>query len=476
MLLACAILLVALLLAGCESSSVREPGPQRPVTARPLLLGFSDSLFRDRDGALRGPWLDRAHEAGATRVRLEAQWSEIAPNPRPAGFAARDHADPAYTWETVDASVRDAAARDLGVLLIVAVAPAWAQAPGRPGEIPIGAWRPDPVALGDFAHALARRYSGTAVDPKGRKLPRVGAFEVWNEPNLDVYLAPQWTRRNDDLVRDGPGHFRRMLRAFGDAAHGVHADNVVVSGGLSPFGDAGQGAARTPPAAFLRAALCLDADLRARSGCAQPVPIDAIGHHPYNVGGPRRSARNPDDVSIPDLGRLRRVIGAARRAGTIADRPLPIWVTELAYDSSPPDPDGVPAARHATWVAESLEVLARQGVRDVFWFRLRDEPPVPAYDVTYQSGFYLLDGAPKAALATFRFPLTVTSRDAGVRLWTRPPASGDLVVERRTASGWHRAASASATEGVPVTLLVTDAGTALRARVGAATSEPIETR
>ena len=32
-----------------------------------------------------------------------------------------------------------------------------------------------------------------------------------------------------------PAVYRRLLQGFAAAAHGVHADNVVVAGGLAPF-------------------------------------------------------------------------------------------------------------------------------------------------------------------------------------------------------------------------------------------------
>ena len=51
-------------------------------------------------------------------------------------------------------------------------APAWAEGPRRPSNAPRGTWRPDPVALGQFAEAAARRY------------PQIRHWQVWNEPNL----------------------------------------------------------------------------------------------------------------------------------------------------------------------------------------------------------------------------------------------------------------------------------------------------
>lgn len=71
-------------------------------------------------------------------------------------------------------------------------APDYAEGADRPATATPGSWRPDPAAFGAFAEAVARRYSGA------NGLPRVRYFEAWNEPNLDVYLAPQ--QRGKSLV------------------------------------------------------------------------------------------------------------------------------------------------------------------------------------------------------------------------------------------------------------------------------------
>src|SRR4029077_16662423 len=82
---------------------------------------------------------------------------------------------------------RAASARHMQVLITVFGAPTWAEGKNRPSSAPLGTWKPDPHALGQFAQALAKRYSGSF-----QGLPRVSLFEVWNEPNLSVNLTPQW--------------------------------------------------------------------------------------------------------------------------------------------------------------------------------------------------------------------------------------------------------------------------------------------
>jgi hypothetical protein len=257
---------------------------------------------------------------------------------------------------------------------------------------------PNVKALGDFMTAAGRRYAG-----------QVRAWQIWNEPNLSQHLAPQW--RNGKLF--APVRYRQLLNASYDALKAVDPANVIVTAGTGPYGDPRPGGNRIMPVRFWRAVLCLDgARLKPRT-CPEPASFDALAHHPYGVRGPRSHARNDDDVAVPDLARLRRVERAAVRARTV--RPATrkqLWVTEVSWDSSPPDPDGVPAEQHAQWLSDAMSVLERQGVNVVTWFRLRDQPPVPNFGSTNQSGLYLLTGEPKPALQAF---MSVGDRLSGRR-------------------------------------------------------------
>ena len=236
-----------------------------------------------------------------------------------------------------------------------------------------------------------------------------------------------------------PGHYRRMLNAFYAGVHRAQPRAMVVTGGTAPFGDPGAGG-RMPPARFVRELL------------RRPVRFDVLAHHPYSVGGPFRHALNADDVSLPDLGKLLRPLRAAERAG----RALPrghkrLWITEVSWDSRPPDPDGVPAFVHARWLAEALYVLWRQGADAVLWFQVRDQAPRPSYAATSQSG--------------------ILRRDGRVGVWALAPAGGTLAIERRAGGGWQLLSSGAVARGqVSSRRLAVPRGARLRARVGDAVS------
>ena len=417
-------------------------------------LGFLDgSVSFDADPALRGQWLDRMVAVRADRIRIPISWRFIATRAPQAGEDAADPAWPGYRWGPLDTAVAQATARGLTPIVLITGAPDWAEGPNRPPTAPPGSWRPDPAALGAFARAAALRYPG------------VRYWQAWNEPNLNIYLTPQWLAGKPA----SPSHYRLMLNAFYDAVKAVNPANRVITAGTAPFGDPGTSGKRMRPARFDRELFCVSG-----AGCATPARFDVLSHHPYSVGGPTRKALNADDVSVPDLDKLVRPLRQAERTGRVGGaRHHAVWVTELSWDSSPPDPLGVPAQKQARWLEESLYVLWRGGVDTVIWFLARDQEPTPSYGDTYQSGVFLRDGTPKPSATAFAFPFVVEPVAGGkVRLWGRAPAADRVVVERRTNGRWVSVASFQATAPgrVFTTTVRRRAGARFRARAGVMTS------
>ena len=114
-------------------------------------------------------------------------------------------------------------------LLYISRSPSWARgaAVGLPGTYPSS------VRFAQFAKAAALRYSGSFL-PAGATtpLPRVRLWQAWNEPNAGRELTPQRVQGR----AFSPGLYRTMLNAFASAIDSVHSDNLVVAGGLGPFG------------------------------------------------------------------------------------------------------------------------------------------------------------------------------------------------------------------------------------------------
>jgi hypothetical protein len=381
--------------------------------------------------------LARTRSAGATFVRLILWWSAVAPSgtDRPADFDARNHRDPRYQWGDFDRIVGAAVAAGVQPVVSILDAPDWADTGACPGA-GTGPCRPNPSALADLATAAATRYSGRAG------FPRVRYWQAWNEPNLDSYLKPQTAAGT--LV--APELYRAMVNAMAGAVHAVHRDNMVIAGGLAPFGgnsnDPSAGThdqERIRPLEFMRSLLCMSKGPRPTATCNETIALDVWSHHPYTYGGPTHSAFHPDDVSIGDLDEMRVLLDAAKRAGRIrSPATVQFWVTEFSYDSRPGDPKGLPPALHARWVSEALYRMWSDGVSLVTWFLIRDQPFPQEF---FQSGLYTSNGKPKPALRAFRFPFVAFWRpNASISFWGRTPGGvkAAVVVEQRSRGRWRR--------------------------------------
>jgi hypothetical protein len=288
-------------------------------------------------------------------------------------------------------------------------------------------------------------------------------WQVWNEPNLESFLAQP---------RDwAAGQYRAMVNAVAAAVKGVDASNVVVAGGLGPFGGAGvlggdRGTYGVRPLPFMRRMLCLGDGRRPRAVCHEPVRFDVWAHHPYTSGAPTRQALQPGDASMGDLPEMRRLLIAAQRAGNVlAPRRVAFWATEFSWDTDPPDAGGVPPRLHARWVADAMYRMWRSGISRAFWFQLRD---LPREDSIWQSGLYFGDGRAKPALRAFRFPFVAFARGRSIAVWARVP-QGDaqiVVIEQRRATGWRRVARVRSDEdGIVEATVRRRRRGALRARV-----------
>jgi Cellulase (glycosyl hydrolase family 5) len=389
------------------------------AAAGPLTTAVVDDAFLGPDAKTA---FDRARSTGATAVRIVVLWSSVAPE-RPIDPA--DPADPAYRWADVDQAIRLAVADGLLPFLDLVNAPQWAAATGR--DRPSA---PNPVEFGRFAKAAAMRYSGSFDG-----LPRVRYWQAWNEPNLSLYLEPQYV----ETAPFSPGSYRTMVNEFAAGVKSVHGDNLVIAGGTAPFG----GDNNVPPLTFMREFLCLSASLQPK--CTEKVHLDIWAHHPYTSGGPTHQAFNANDASLGDLPEMRRVLTAGVESGNIvSSQPVEFWVTEFSWDSNPPDPKAVPIHLQARWVAEALYRMWNTGVSLVTWFTLRDQP---LYQSFYQSGLFF-DGAslatarPKPAFTAFRFPVVGIPIPSGFLVWGRSPSGkpGRVIIEQSFKGGWNRLA------------------------------------
>ena len=151
------------------------PAAAQSATHMPVGF-FDDASFRWADN--RQANLEQAAAAGATVIHTSANWAQIAPK-RPA--IASDIDDPAYRLGDIDELVANARTYGLRVLVDVTGTPRWANGNKTPNHMP--------KRLSDlttFTRMLATRYNGH----NGHGT--VSMWAVWNEPNLSLFLTPQY--------------------------------------------------------------------------------------------------------------------------------------------------------------------------------------------------------------------------------------------------------------------------------------------
>jgi hypothetical protein len=430
-----------------------------PFPRSGLTRGISDpTLIVSADASVRVQALARIRATGASVVRIPVEWSSLVSADPPAGFDASDPASPAYKFTALDAALRDTVADGLTPLLVVWHAPAFAEAPHRwPYAYP-GSWAPSPVAFGEFATALARRYDGSFPDPlaPGRTLPRVRLFQAWNEPNLARYLEPQWVAQGRRWSASSPPLYRQLLDAFYAGVKSVAPTDLVVAAGVAPNGEP-TGVGRMTPIQFLRGMLCLEGPVR--KSCPDPPRFDALAFHPLSFASPDLPAHSSQDVAIADIAKVTDLLEQAERLHTALPRgPKPLWVTELNWESAPQSSHGVPGPLQALWISRALHRLWVAGVGLADWQFLVDPyPDLPlatptggTVTVSRPAGLYsagVVDGRSEPAAATpkpflrgFTLPFDPLRVDrTHVRVWAllmRPDQP--VLLERHTRSGAWR--------------------------------------
>jgi len=383
--------------------------------------------------AVTDPWLfnssqtpkafAKTRDAGASSVRLDVNWSSIAPASRPVGFVATDPTSPGYSWRNIDTFVAAAVATGLTPILDISSTPHWAYAKQRQG---VNAGSPKASDLGEFATALAQHFSG---DTPG--VPAAHVFQVWNEVNNSLFMSPVSGAR-----------YRGMINAVANAVHAVDPKNIVIAGDLDPFGHPKGKKQRwysVSPLAFMRSFLCLSKGKHPHRTCRATAHFDVWSHHPYTFNGPFGHARKPDDVSLGDLPEMRSLLRAGVRLHrVISPHPVKFWVTEFSWDTKPPRRHAAPMGLAARWTEEALYQMWRSGVSLVTWFGLQDR----GGHGPYQSGLFrhsrsLDDARAKPGRTAFRFPFVAYLRHGRVSIWGRDATSDKELVTIQRRHGAH---------------------------------------
>jgi len=235
--------------------------------------------------------------------------------------------------------------------------------------------------LGNFAKALASRYSG-----RFNGYPFVRYYSVWNESNLGQFLSPQYDKKGKPVA---PAIYAKMFRA---AYAGIKAGNPRSLVGIGETSARGrdrflgrQGTQETEsPGRFAQL-------------LSQQKPLlrfDAWSHHPYPTsisGKPLSKVRWPN-VTLAQMPRFEQSVKQWFHTNA------PFWITEYGHETKPEEPKGVTYAQQAAYTRQAITYAANDPTVSIFiWFIVRDDPTS-----AWQSGLTRRDGSKKPAYPAFQ--------------------------------------------------------------------------
>jgi len=329
-----------------------------------MWVGFHDDpSFRWVDD--RESRIQLSAQQGATIMRLLVQWNVVAAR-RPTN--ASDPFDPEYNLSDVDEAVQTAQKNDEEVMLTISGTPSWANGGKKPNVMP--------RRLSDFttfAKAIAARYSG-----RFEGYPYVRFWSIWNEPNLNLFLTPQFNTAGKSVA---PANYAKLYAA---AYAGIRAGNPLAKiaiGETSPRGHDHPGGPVISHSPGKFAELVAKANPR--------LKFDAWAHHPYPSNPnskPTQLVKWPN-VSLKSLPRFEQSLNT-----WFHRRSTPIWITEYAHQTRPPEALGVPWTTQSKYISQAMALAKGYPFVQMFiWFVYQDDPGQP-----WESGLYTQGGVPKA--------------------------------------------------------------------------------
>jgi len=327
---------------------------------------FDDPSFRW--SAERSQNLAAAAAAGATVIHTTANWALLAPT-KPAFPADPD--DHAYRLGDLDELVRESARYGLRVMIDITGTPKWANGGQTQNHMPTHL-----SDLATFAKMLALRYDGRNPG-KGQ----VSLWSVWNEPNLQQFLTPQYV--GNRIV--SPSNYAKLYKTVYAAIKSQNPYAKVAIGETSAQGrdKPSAGASQTVSPGTFAHLLSKVSGLR----------FDAWAHHPYPTS---RTAKPLEQVRYPNV-TLSTLPQFEAQLTKDFHRAVPVWITEYGHETKPAQPRGVTMAQQASYASQALTIAKNDPLVQMFcWFTFRDNGGNP-----WKSGLQSDSGAPKPALSVF---------------------------------------------------------------------------
>jgi hypothetical protein len=222
---------------------------------------------------------------------------------------------------------------------------------------------------------LATRYNGR----QGHGT--VALWSVWNEPNLQLFLTPQFVGKK--IV--GPANYAKLYKA---AYAGIKSGNPLSKVAIGETSARG----RDKPLAGVSASLAPGTFAKYLAK-VPGLKFDAWAHHPYPTSPnlpPTQKVRYPNVVllTLPTF---------EKDLKTFFHRSVPVWITEYGHETKPPDPHGVSYATQSKYAVQALNIAKNDpNVQMFIWFVFHDTTGNP-----WQSGLFTSGGSQKPAYDAF---------------------------------------------------------------------------
>ncbi len=239
-----------------------------------------------------------------------------------------------------------------------------------------------------WTHGYKQTYGASAVP-----LP-ITSYQIWNEPNLKKYFIPY----------PAPKEYAQLLQLSSNAIKSVDPKAKIVLGGMPGNGD-------------VKAWTFLDALYKQVKVPNVARYFDAAALHPYA------------DTIAHVQSQVTQIRQVMKKHG---DGATPLWISEIAWGSAPPDSRGInkgPAGQ-AKMLTDAYNLFlghrAAWNIANVFWYHWRD-PKHSQASCTFCSSAALLNfnRTKKPAYTAFKnFAADITAPKATI---TAGPAGGSTV-------------------------------------------------
>jgi hypothetical protein len=334
-----------------------------------MAIGAAEDAAKEPTLVLAKTKMDLAKLAGLNAIRLTAQWQ------------AGETAPPAWELGSLKNAV-DAADLD-SITVYLSVYPAGSSQTPRTAAARAG--------FVSYATALAK------------SLPSVNRFIVGNEPNLNRFWMPQFSKRGVDVAAPA---YEALLAQTYDALKAVSPALTVIGGAVSPRGNDTISSKKHSPTTFIH-----DLGLAYRN-TKRTLPImDEFSFHPYEDNSsvpPSFAHPRTTTISLADYPKLVALLGQAFDGTAQAGSSVPIVYDEFGVQSRIPaskaalyegaEPRSIRPVDEATqgsYYAEALAMAECQPtVAAMLLFHVSDEP----FLARWHSGLFYADDTPKSSL------------------------------------------------------------------------------